>query len=156
MFENPFDSIRTVTSTTILGKLNIDLSPKLGSVRLIQNMPAWSLHALLRFLEIPYTCENVSSLRALDITLPAIVDGNHVLSEKIAKEHLLEKRSSILVQKEEFIWSDYIENSIEPLLHQLKKVTGHDRIEAGTISTYTIESISYLKHALIESTGIKR
>jgi hypothetical protein len=72
--------LTNINSTTTVGNG--------GTIRLLQYAPAWTLHCLLRFRKISYTCENCVSHDGLSLKLPIIVDGNFVFSERLAIEHI--------------------------------------------------------------------
>ena len=57
-------------------------------IRLLQFKPAWALHCLLRFKNLPYLCENTCSQNSLGLRVPLLVDGNFVFAERLAIEHL--------------------------------------------------------------------
>ena len=57
-------------------------------IRLLQFKPAWTLHCLLRFKNLPYLCENTCCKDSLGLNVPVLVDGNFVFAERLAIEHL--------------------------------------------------------------------
>lgn len=67
-------------------------APMIGApsslLRLLQFQPAWTIHALLRFRKIQYTCENIGYMHALGRNLPVLIDGNYILTEKIALDYI--------------------------------------------------------------------
>lgn len=60
-------------------------------IRLLQFKPAWALHCLLRFKNLPYLCENTATSHCLGVRVPLVVDGNYLFSERLALEHLSTK-----------------------------------------------------------------
>ena len=58
-------------------------------MRLIQHVPAWHIHAYLRFLGLGYTSEYVPSTVALGFELPVLVDGSSVTSCGSIMDYLL-------------------------------------------------------------------
>ena len=57
-------------------------------IRLVQFKPAWTIHCLLRFKNLPYLCENTCSKDSLGLKVPLLIDGNFVFAERLAIEHL--------------------------------------------------------------------
>ena len=74
------------------GVTKVVIPPKTGSqagrIRLLQHRPAWRLHALLRFTNTPYDCENCELPYAMGQQLPLLIDGNFVFTERLAMEHI--------------------------------------------------------------------
>lgn len=63
-------------------------------IRLLQFKPAWSVHCLLRFKNLPYLSENTGSSCSLGLPAPLLIDGNFVFTNRLALEHLSEDRKS--------------------------------------------------------------
>ena len=63
-------------------------------IRLLQFKPAWSLHCLLRFKNLPYLAENTGAPCSLGLPGPLLIDGNFVFTNRLALEHLSEDRKS--------------------------------------------------------------
>jgi hypothetical protein len=61
-------------------------------IRLLQWKPAWAIHCLLRFRNLPYLSENTGSRSALGFHAPVIVDGNYIFGERLAIEHICTNR----------------------------------------------------------------
>jgi hypothetical protein len=57
-------------------------------IRLLQFKPAWALHCLLRFKNLPYLCENTAANNCMGRQTPLVIDGNYFFSERLALEHL--------------------------------------------------------------------
>jgi hypothetical protein len=118
-------------------------------IRIIQFQPAWSLHALLRFHNLPYTCENSIQPISLGNQLPCLLDGKYLLPNDIALEHLqygriIRNDKSCIPQDKKInntndvIMGNYIENSIVKNFNHLKKSSGLDRKELLRSTSFLI------------------
>lgn len=118
-------------------------------IRIIQFQPAWSLHALLRFHNLPYTCENSIQPISLGNQLPCLLDGKYLLPNNIALEHLqygriIRNDKSFILQdikkknSNDVIMGNYIQNSIVKNFHYLKKSSGLERKELVKSTSFLI------------------
>ena len=103
-------------------------------IRLLQFKPAWSLHCLLRFRNLPYLSENTGAKCSLGLHVPLLIDGNFLFANRLAIEHLSEDRKSRITN------SAYGSNSVdndsvhEQFLNANRLMSDH--IEVALIMVY--------------------
>lgn len=110
-------------------------------IRLIQFKPAWTMHCLLRFKNLPYLCDNTCSKGSLGLNVPVLIDGNYVFAERLAIEHLsMDRRArnadceyppsptfDFITEQEQFfaadkVMSDHIEVALSLVYEQLESI----------------------------------
>jgi hypothetical protein len=92
-------------------------------MRLVQQTPAWSLHAYLRFLGIAYTTENTVAFKALGQQLPVLVDKVHSKTETLAMNYLCREYGNITSSMStETVFSAYLKQSLVVPFQQLKRI----------------------------------
>lgn len=87
-------------------------------MRLIQQSPAWSLHAYLRFLNIEYATENALTDRALGFKLPLIVDGINIQSFQWAANYYITEISA------DTLLAEFLERSLTQTHKKFKELAG--------------------------------
>lgn len=103
---------------------DVSVESAIRRMRLIQQSPAWTLHAYLRILGIAYTAENSVSAKALGVALPVVVDCNHARSELLALTHLEKQYSgSGAAMTAVTMLCAYLQQSLVLPFMQLKKVS---------------------------------
>jgi hypothetical protein len=104
-------------------------------MRLIQQFPAWTLHAYLRILGVAYRTENsVAALKAMGLPLPVIVDCDGKHTELLALDHLTRRYSgSATEMTTEAVFSAYLRQSLVVPFTQLKKLSKYE--EAVLLNT---------------------
>ena len=63
-----------------------------NDICITQFYPAWSLHALLRFCNFSYECNNSDINTSLGMALPHLQDGQYAYSLRMALEHIESRR----------------------------------------------------------------
>lgn len=92
-------------------------------MRLIQQSPAWSLHAYIRFLGIEYTTENTLAFKALGLQLPLLVDNVNAKTELLAMHYLSKCYGNVPSEiSPEVLFSAYLRQSLVTPLQQLKQI----------------------------------
>jgi hypothetical protein len=142
-------------------------------IRLLQFKPAWALHCLLRFKNLPYLCENTAINDCMGRQVPLVIDGNYSFRERLALEHLSIRNTGglsdlCLITKNDHIsdkmMCSHIEISLlavyeklELLIEESNKVAFLDtRIVALSIPTKIISKLkNYFKVFDISSEGDK-
>ena len=94
-------------------------------MRLIQQNPAWTLHAYLRFLELDYTTENCVGYNALGVQLPLIVDKVYTKSEDLALNYLTKTYGGDMFElSANTMFSAFLKQSLVIPLDQIKRING--------------------------------
>ena len=68
-----------------------------NDICITQFYPAWSLHALLRFCNFSYECNNSDINTSLGMALPHLQDGHFIYSLRMALEHLENRRQQAAI-----------------------------------------------------------
>ena len=91
-------------------------------MRLIQQEPAWILHAYLRFLNVDYHTENTIGSKSLGLQLPIIVDKVTTRTESLALSYLSSRYSdSVTEMSADAVFSAYLKQALDIPLQQLRR-----------------------------------
>lgn len=91
-------------------------------VRLIQQEPAWALHAYLRFLNVDYHSENTFASKALGLQLPIIVDSATTKTESLALSYLSSRYSQTTAEMSaDAVFSAYLKQALAVPFQQLRR-----------------------------------
>lgn len=92
------------------------------TMRLIQQEPAWALHAYLRFLNIDYHTENTFASKALGLQLPIIVDNVTTRTESLALSYLSSRYSTATTEMSaDAVFSAYLKQALVIPFQQLRR-----------------------------------
>lgn len=106
--------------SSIVTTATVDAVGGVSDIRLIQYRPAWALHAFLRFLDLPYTCQNILHNAPLGfLTPPSLITGQHSFSQPLAFEYLHHKVVGKEIEYESKMWTTYIEANIVSVFNEL-------------------------------------
>lgn len=93
------------------------------TMRLIQQTPAWSLHAYIRILGVEYATENSVAFKALGLQLPIVVDKNIAKTEALALNYLAKRFGNVTTEMStEAVFSAYLRQSLVVPFAQLKRL----------------------------------
>ena len=99
-------------------------------MRLIQQTPAWALHAYLRFLGLDYTTENTVTFNALGLRLPIIVDTVHAKTEVLAMNYLSRRFGNVTTEmSSDAVFAAYLRQSLIVTYQQIKRINGDEHRE---------------------------
>eukprot|EP00600_Ochromonadales_sp_CCMP1393_P007393 CAMPEP_0174959750 /NCGR_PEP_ID=MMETSP0004_2-20121128/3347_1 /TAXON_ID=420556 /ORGANISM="Ochromonas sp., Strain CCMP1393" /LENGTH=521 /DNA_ID=CAMNT_0016208097 /DNA_START=24 /DNA_END=1586 /DNA_ORIENTATION=- len=94
-------------------------------LRILEQTPAWTLHAYLRILGLNYNTERLLSFTALGQRLPLLVDGFEAKSEEVALRYLLLRYGNTSAEMStEAVFSCYLKQSLVAPYAQIKRVVG--------------------------------
>ena len=127
-----------------------------GRIRLIQHRPAWRLHALLRFTNTPYDCENCELPYAMGQQLPLLIDGSFVFTERLAMEHIArgripQKFSLTLLDSTSIIVND--EHAIIDIHERTSLVNELNVISMSSFIDNNLAEVTYKLKCNLDSSG---
>ena len=92
-------------------------------MRLIQQTPAWSMHAYIRILGLEYSTENTMAFKALGLQLPIVVDEVQTKTEMLAMNYLSKRYGNISTDMSmETVFAAYLRQSLMLPFQQLKRI----------------------------------
>lgn len=124
------------------------------SIRLWQFKPAWTLHAILRALNLPYVCENVPSPIGQGHKLPILIVGQHIVSQdqawKFLKDTFYPRSNEVSLDRAraEQVMSSYIATNLDRTLEKIEFIAQSNSNISSTRNlnlTAWISSITYDK-----------
>jgi hypothetical protein len=94
-------------------------------MRVVQQLPAWSLHAYMRFLGLEYSSENSVTYQALGLPLPVIVDAVNVKNDTLAMTYLSKVYGNVESEmSSDTVFAVYLKQSLVGALRQIEKHRG--------------------------------
>jgi hypothetical protein len=108
-------------------------------IKVIQHRPSWSLHAYLRFNDIPYYTENSLVENSLNMRLPIIVSNNQIFNERNFIENIHDKIKNNWTAsdlKVDFIYANHLNTTVVSTLNQFIRLNGDE--QSRTVSSLPI------------------
>ena len=104
------------------------MQKKMSFVRLIEHDPAWEIHLLLRFYEIPYTCDYSYTSYALGRPLPVLIHDENVYCGHECYDFLKTKCPNYaMIQSLDSLVSSFIQVNLVSVLRDFLGVTQTDK-----------------------------